>query len=185
MAKLSKFLTIGLSVGLSISASVVYAAEESGIDPHMTWRVINFVIFVGLLFYLLKKPVTNYFKSRRESIVEELEEAQRLKEEAEKLLEETQKKLKTLEDEIKNILETFESMAENERQQILKEVERAIERIRASIEEEKASLMSKAKLKLLTQMSKEAIENLRKRFEDLSDEEHAKINEKFIRSLQQ
>ena len=89
-----------------------------------------------------------------------------------------------LEIEIKNILDTFDSMAKNEREQILKEVEIAIKRILKSAEEEKAFIISKARMMLLRRISKEAIDNLRKKFENLSIEEHKKINDKFIRSLQ-
>ncbi len=175
---LSTFITIILPV-------VVYASSEGGVEPHMGWRVINFILFVGVLYYFLRKPAAEFFRSRKEGIKKELEEAKRLQEEAEKLFEETKKKLEALEDEIKNILDTFESMAENEKQQILKEVENVIKRITASIEEEKASILSKASMYLLKKISGEAIGTLKKRFERLSREEHAKINDKFIRSLQE
>ncbi len=170
---------------LAFMPTLAFAAEEGGVEPHMGWRVIDFVLFVAILYYFLRKPVAEFFKTRKESIKRELEEAEQLKEEAERLFEETKKKLERLEDEIKNLLETYESMAKNERNQILKEVEKAINRILASIEEEKASILSKAKMLLLKKMSKEAMENLRRRFENLTLEEHAKINDKFIRSLQQ
>ncbi len=175
--------TLSLLLTLIIPAIAV-AAEEGGVEPHMGWRVINFIIFVGLLYYFLRKPISEFFKSRKESIIQEIEEAKRLQEEAEKLLEETKKKLLKLEEEVKNILETFESMAQNEREQILKEVENAIQRILKSVEEEKASILSKAKMLLLKKMSEEAIENLKSKFKNLTKEEHEKINEKFIRSLQ-
>jgi len=169
---------------LILQPFIAFAAEKSGVEPHMAWRVINFVLFVGILYYFLKKPMVSFFKSRRESIINELEEAKRLQEEAEKLLEEAKEKLSKLEEEIKNILETFESMANNERQQILKDMENAIKRILNSVEEEKASIISKAKMSLLRKMSEEAIENLKRKFKNLSPEEHFRINDKFVRSLQ-
>ncbi len=161
-----------------------FAAESSGIDPRMGWRVINFIVFAGILYYFLRKPVANFFRTRKEDIKKELEEAERLRAEAERLLEETKEKLDKLEIEIKNILDTFDSMAKNEREQILKEVEIAIKRILKSAEEEKAFIISKSKMILLRRISKEAIDNLRRKFENLSIEEHKKINDKFIRSLQ-
>ncbi len=164
---------------------VSFAAESSGIEPRMGWRIINFVVFVGILYYFLRKPVAEFFRTRKETIKEELEEAERLQIEAEKLLEETKEKLDKLELEIKNILDTFDSMAKNEREQILKEVEVAIKRILKSVEEEKAFMISRARMVLLRKISKEAMDNLRRKFGHLSAEEHKKINDKFIRSLQQ
>ncbi len=173
---LSFFLTLFIPL-------MAYASEEGGIAPHMGWRVINFIIFAGLLYYFLRKPFSEFFKNRKESIIKELEEAKKLQEEAEKLFEETKKKLMNLEKEIKNILETFESMAHNEKEQIIKEIENTIQRILKSVEEEKASILSRAKMLLLKKMSEEAIENLKNKFKNLTKEEHEKINEKFIRSL--
>ncbi|WP_035587717.1 F0F1 ATP synthase subunit B family protein [Hippea jasoniae] len=164
---------------------LVFGADESGIEPNMGWRMINFAIFVVVLWYFLRKPIVNYFKGRRESIVNELKEAESLKEEAEKLLKEAEEKINSLEEELKKIIETFESMAESEKQQIFKELEETLARIKASIEEEKNSILSRAKLELLRKMSKDAIENLKRKIAQLSENEHRKINEKFIRSLQQ
>ncbi|AEA33964.1 ATP synthase F0 subunit B [Hippea maritima] len=166
--------------------TIVFAAEEgSSMEPHMLWRIIDFILFIAILYYFLKKPVADFFRGRKESIVGEFENAKRAKEEAEKLLRETEEKLKALEDEIRRIIETFESMAESEKQRILAELEQTIKRIRNSIEEEKASILSKAKMELLKSMSEETIANLKEKFSNLSKDEHAKINDKFIRSLQQ
>ena len=163
-----------------------FASEEgAAMEPHMLWRVIDFVLFAAILYYFLRKPIAEFFRNRKESIVGEFEQAKRAKEDAERILKETEEKLKALEDEIKRIIETFESMAENEKQRILAELELTIKRIRASIEEEKASILSKAKMELLKNLSEETIKNLRERFSNLTPEEHAKINDKFIRSLQQ
>ncbi len=170
---------------LVFAPQLVFAAEEGGIKPNMGWRMFNFALFVIILWYLLRKPVSEYFKSRRESIINELEEAEALKEEAERLLKEAEKKINSLEEELKKIIETFESMAENEKQQIFRELEETLARIKASIEEEKNSILSRAKLELLRKMSKDAIENIKRKIAQLSENEHRKINEKFIRSLQQ
>ncbi len=159
------------------------AAEEGGVAPHMTWRIIDFIFFAAIIYYFLKNPVVNYFKSRKEEIKNSFEEAEKLKAEAESLLKETEEKLAKLNEEIEKILNTFKSIAENERENILKEARSTVERIRENIEEEKVSLVNKAKLELLKNLTENAIDNLKKKLSELTPEKHLKINKKFIGSI--
>ena len=162
-----------------------FASEEGAVDPHMTWRIIDFILFVAIIYYFAKKPIVNFFKGRKETIKNSFEESEKLKEEAEKLLKETEEKLNQLENEMKQIIETFSSMAEKERENILKEAEISIKRIRESIEEEKVFLLNKAKLELLKRITKEAIGNVKEKLSSIGLNEHKEINKKFIRSISQ
>lgn len=69
------------------------AAAEGSTD--IVQRTVNFLIFAGILFYILAEPVKNYFSGRTAGIAEELEKVQerlrdskRLKELAEQKVEE-------------------------------------------------------------------------------------------------
>ena len=69
------------------------AAAEGSTD--IVQRTVNFLIFAGILFYILAEPVKNYFNGRTAGIAEELEKVQerlrdskRLKELAEQKVEE-------------------------------------------------------------------------------------------------
>ncbi len=175
---------LGLIVFLFVPA-VAMAQEESGVAPHMMWRIIDFIIFAAIIYYFLRKPIADFFRQRRESIKEAFEEAERLMEEAERLLKEAEEKLERLDDEIEHILKTFRSMAESEKEEILKEMREALERIGESIEEEKRSLLSKAKRDLLKLMTFNAIKRVRDKLSTLSEDEHSRINRKFIGSISQ
>lgn len=162
-----------------------FAGEEGEVNPHMMWRIIDFVLFAGIIYYYAKKPIADYFRTRKETIKNTFEEAEKLKEEAEQLLKETEEKLSQLEDEMKKIMETFSSMAEKEKENILKEAEITIKRLKDSIEEEKVFILNKAKLELLKRMTKDAISNVKEKLSSINTEEHNKINKKFIRSITQ
>ncbi len=159
---------------------IAFGAEEGQMEAHMVWRIIDFVIFVGFLYYYMKKPIVNFFKSRRESIENSLKDAEKLKADAEKLKRETEEKVKNLDDEINNIMNTFLSMSKKEKENALKEAEMIIKRMRESIEEEKASLINKANSELLKRMVSEAIENATSKLSNLNAEEHQNINKKYI-----
>lgn len=69
------------------------AAAEGSTD--IVQRTVNFLIFAGILFYILAEPVKNYFSGRSSGIADELEkvqerlrESKRLKEAAEQKVEE-------------------------------------------------------------------------------------------------
>jgi F-type H+-transporting ATPase subunit b len=178
-----KFL-VGL-LFLVLTPLAAFAAEEGSVEPHMMWRIIDFIIFAGIIYYYTKKPIVNFFKSRKDSIKNAFEEAEQLKKEAEDLLKETEEKLSQLEDEMKKMFDTFTSMAEKEKENIIKETEDAIKRIRESIEEEKVFILNKAKLELLSRLTKEAINNVKDKLSSISADEHSRINKKFTRSIAQ
>ncbi|HZF69864.1 F0F1 ATP synthase subunit B [Sulfuricurvum sp.] len=72
------------------------AAGEGSTD--IVQRTINFLIFAGILFYVLAEPLKNYFSGRSSGIADELEkvqerlrESKRLKEAAEHKVEEAER----------------------------------------------------------------------------------------------
>ncbi|MDD5717824.1 MAG: F0F1 ATP synthase subunit B [Sulfuricurvum sp.] len=72
------------------------AAAEGSTD--IVQRAVNFLIFAGILFYILAEPVKNYFSGRSSGIASELEkvqerlnESKRLKKMAENKVEEAER----------------------------------------------------------------------------------------------
>lgn len=86
------------------------------------WKFVNLFIFVGLLAYFLRKPLSGAFKAKRESIRAELIKAEEAKKAALAKLTEIEAKL---------------AGADSERTRILKEA-------KAEIEYEKARLVAQA-----------------------------------------
>ena len=74
---MSKILLPLLFVSVSLFANE--HAAEGGTD--IVQRTVNFVIFAGILWYLLAEPVKNFFGGRSQDIADELQKVQdRLKE---------------------------------------------------------------------------------------------------------
>jgi F-type H+-transporting ATPase subunit b len=68
--------------------------SESGASTDIVQRTVNFLVFAGILYYLLAEPLKNYFGGRSAGIASELEkvqerlaESKRLKESAEQKIE--------------------------------------------------------------------------------------------------
>jgi len=88
-------------------------------------RLFNFVIFAGLLYYLIADPIRNFFVSRREGIAEQLREIenrlQKAKEDrkaAEQAVTDSEKKaeeiLRDAEKEVSVLAERYKEMGERE-----------------------------------------------------------------------
>jgi F-type H+-transporting ATPase subunit b len=100
------------------------------------WKFINLAIFVGLLGYLLKKPLSEAFKTKREVIRAELIKAEEDKQSAMAKLTEIESKTAQLESEKDRIILTSQVEADNERRRIAEQTESDIAKIRSQAEAE-------------------------------------------------
>jgi F-type H+-transporting ATPase subunit b len=87
------------------------------------WKFINLAIFVGLLIYLLKKPLSDTFKAKREQIRAELIKAEEEKQAAMAKLTETEAKLARLDSEKETVLSRAKEEAKAEEKRIAEETE--------------------------------------------------------------
>ncbi len=61
---------------LFVSASLFASEHAADAGTDIVQRTVNFVIFAGILWYLLAEPVKNYFGGRSKSIADELQKVQ-------------------------------------------------------------------------------------------------------------
>jgi F0F1-type ATP synthase membrane subunit b/b' len=87
------------------------------------WRFFNLAIFLGILIYLLKKPLSDAFKAKRETIRAELIKAEAEKQAALAQLTATEAKLASLDAEAQAIRQRAEQEAAAEKARILEQTE--------------------------------------------------------------
>jgi len=75
-----------LVITLTLSSLVFASSGAAGAETDIVQRTVNFALFVGIMWYLLAKPLSSYFKGRSEGIAKELQSVQ------DKLNESVQKK---------------------------------------------------------------------------------------------
>ncbi len=128
------------------------AAEEA--DGWGVWlslgRVFNLLLVVGVLILIARKPLSNFFAGRSESIREQLAEAQKARAEAEMKLAEVRSRMSRLDDELKEIADTAEQEARSEYGKLLAQAEQDAEKIveRSRQEIEGMTRTAKQELKL-------------------------------------
>ena len=113
------------------------------------WKFLNLAVFIAVLVYLLRKPLSEAFKARREAIRAELIRAEEERKAALAKLTETESKLAQLDATKAHILETAEKEAVLEKARIAQATEEDIRRLReqARSEIERSSQQARKELR--------------------------------------
>lgn len=113
------------------------------------WKFVNLAIFVAFMVYVLKKPLSDAFKAKREQIRAELIKAEAEKQAALAKLTSIEAKLAQLESEKEQILKNATEEAAFEKKRLVEQTEADIERLSQQSNSELARLgkQSQAALK--------------------------------------
>lgn len=121
------------------------------------WKFINLLIFAGLLTYILRKPLSEAFKARRENIRRELINAQAEREKAQARLNEAQAKSSSLADEVAQIKRQADADANAEVSRITEQTEADERKIRETAQRELTAATASAKQELRKYSAEESI----------------------------
>jgi F-type H+-transporting ATPase subunit b len=149
-----------LLVGLALAEEAAPGAHE-GISPakitDFTWRTVNFLVFAGLLIYLLTKkfPIKNFFMARSQEIAKSLEDLERQKAAAAAALKEAEARLAEVAKEREAILKQYMAEGEMEKGKILDKANTMAARIK-----EMAALSIQQETRKATQGLREEVADL-------------------------
>ncbi len=148
------------------------------------WKFINLAIFIGLGVYLLKKPLSETFKAKREEIRAELIKAEEEKQAALAKLTEAEAKLARLDTDKENVLNRAKEEAEGESKRLAEQTESDIKKMREQANSEIARSAALAKHELRKLSAEETIRLAEQMIkEKISDKEDAKLVKAGIESL--
>lgn len=131
---------------------------EEFIASGMHWRIFNFLVFLSILTFVLRKPVKEFWLSRAHQIGFEREEATRLRQEASRRHDEMKKKMAGIEGEIRDLIRSLEAEGEFEKKRMMEETERLARRLREDTERIAAQEVKKAIQTLKVQAVELAVE---------------------------
>jgi F-type H+-transporting ATPase subunit b len=118
------------------------------------WRMLNFVILIGFLYWFLAKKIKEFFSGRRTDIKASLEDAHKAKEDAEKKYSEYAAKLEKATEEIGGIVEMIKAQGMTEKQKIVEDAQKAA----AKIEEDTKTRMEQEFKNASNQLREEAVQ---------------------------
>ena len=146
------------------TASLAYAAggEGEGSSREMfidfAWRVANFVVLVGFLYWFLAKKIKEFFFERRQSIKATIDEKVAEKEETEKKFREYSAKLDKATEEISNIFELIKSQGTVEKEKIIEDAKKAAEKMKEDAQTRMEQEFKAAKNQLRAEAAKLSVE---------------------------
>jgi F-type H+-transporting ATPase subunit b len=163
----------------ALAAGEAHDAEASGAG--FIWHVVNFLLLVGVLVALVRKPARKFFAERRAQIHEDLNGAASLLKRAESRYAEWQRKLVDLDAELERIRAAARERAAAERERILSEARDAAERIqleaRASVDQELRRARGRLREEAADLAAKIATDLLR---EQVTDRDRERLTDEFI-----
>ncbi len=173
------FFFVGTALGSS--------GEEHGSKGWVatdTYRVMNFsVLFFGL-FFLLRKPIAQFFSTRIKGIEDQLSELETKKKDAGQKLEEYTKKLAQLDQEGKKIVDDYIRQGDEAKERILKEAESAADKLKEQALRNIDYEINQAKLRLQEEVLEKAIVKAEEIIKnELTIEDHDRLVDEYLEKV--
>jgi F-type H+-transporting ATPase subunit b len=160
------------------------AEAADGQAANFGLRMINYVVFLGILLFFIRKPLGKVINKRRETIKEELQALQAEQEEAARLSAEAAALLTKAEEESKRLLEEYRLQAEQEKARILEQAAQQIkhmhEQAKLTIARELIIARENLKKELAAAAVSSAEEILR---QQISVQDLHNLNQEFLKQM--
>lgn len=186
------FLGLGASL-LVVSLALAAGGEAAHGDAHgispakitdFIWRTVNFLVFAGILIYLVSKPAKQFFAKRSSDIGETFEDLETKKAEAEAALRAAQERLAQVGAEREKLLEQFRAEGEAEKEKIIQKAEMVAARIKEmaalSIEQETKKAAQELRKEVAEQATQMAEELIKK---EITPTDHNKLVEEYLQKV--
>lgn len=158
-------------------AGLAYASEEH--EPRWAdfgWRVLNLVLFCALLWYFVGNLCKKFFRNRKQTIQDTLDDLEKRKKDARDKLAEIEKRIANLEAEQKAILEESRQQGERLKKSIVddahKQAQQIVDQAQRSAENEGRAMMEQVRTTVAAEIIDAAGKALKGK---LSQEEHDKL----------
>ena len=149
-----------------------------------TYRVMNFaVLFLGL-FFLLRKPVSQFFGARIKGIEDQLSELETKKKDAKQKLGEYTAKLAQLDQEGKKIVDDYIRQGNEAKERILKEAESVADKLKEQALRNIDYEINQAKLRLQEEVLGKAIVKAEEIIKnEITIEDHDRLVDEYLKKV--
>jgi F-type H+-transporting ATPase subunit b len=148
-------------------------------------RLFNLAVVVGLLVWVARKPLANFYASRSESIREQLAEAQRARAEAEAKLAEIESKMSRLDQELGEMKAAAEKDAELEYKRLIEAADEESRKIVGKAKEEIEGITREAYLDLKAHAAELAVTLAGQKIKgQITEEDRRRLFENFLAGLE-
>ena len=159
-----------LLLGLAL-VPVALLANEGAVETDLVQRTVNFIIFAGILWYLLADKIKAFFAERSLSIQGELDKVQDTLKASQDKVKDAQKKLEEAKKIATEIVEGAKADIDSVKQKVATAVDSDIVNLNKNLEEMMKVEISKAKKEVVTEVLEELLssENIKLTQQELAN----------------
>ncbi|MDD3055223.1 MAG: F0F1 ATP synthase subunit B [Aliarcobacter sp.] len=159
-----------LLLGLAL-VPVALLANEGAVETDLVQRTVNFIIFAGILWYLLADKIKAFFAERSLSIQGELDKVQDTLKASQDKVKDAQKKLEEAKKIATEIIDGAKADIDSVKQKVATAVDSDIVNLNKNLEEMMKVEISKAKKEVVTEVLEELLssENIKLTQQELAN----------------
>jgi F-type H+-transporting ATPase subunit b len=146
-----------VTVGAAWAASGGGHGEPKGWVATDTYRVMNFVVLAVALFFVLRKPASQFLNGRIKGIQDQLDDLENKKKEAEKQLAQYNERLSLLDKEAEKISSMYVQQGKEAQARILKEAKASAEKLEDQAKRHIEHTFQQAKMKVQEEILEKAM----------------------------
>lgn len=177
----SVLVVTGLAAGVAFAAGGGGGSSAAAAWMDFVWRCVNFVLFVGIIWYVAGNRMKEFFSGRRNQIESELQDMQTRKEEAEKKLKEVESNIANLSQEREEILNQAREQGETLRKSIISKAHEEAEQIKKQAEAKASQELEQEVQRLKAEMADRIIESAEKKLVSrLGKKEQEKLVDNYL-----
>ena len=160
-----------LLLGLALAPVAVFASSEGAVETDIVQRTVNFIIFAGILWYLLADKIKAFFAERSLSIQGELDKVQDTLKASQDKVKDAQKKLEEAKKIATEIIDGAKADIDSVKQKVATAVDSDIVNLNKNLEEMMKVEISKAKKEVVTEVLEELLssENIKLTQQELAN----------------
>ena len=169
---------------IAFALTLLAAAGGESLLMEYLPKVVNLLIYAGILYFILRKPMTTFFETRRSAILEELNRAQNEKAAAQEKLAEVEVRLAKLEDEQAEIRRMAEAEAEAEAGRIASRTDEEVRKIAEAADREIDGALKSARADLQKFVAQKAVEIAESQIRSqMTDEDRKRMLDQYAEQL--
>ena len=146
-----------LLLGLALAPVALFASSEGAVETDIVQRTVNFIIFAGILWYILADKIKAFFAERSLSIQAELDKVQDTLKASEEKVKDAQKKLEEAKKLATEIVESAKADIDSVKQKVATAVDSDIANLNKNLDEMMKVETSKAKKEVVAQVLEELL----------------------------
>ena len=146
-----------LILGLALAPVALFASSEGAVETDIVQSTVNFIIFAGILWYLLADKIKAFFADRTASIQAELDKVQDTLKASQDKVDDAAKKLEEAKTLAAEIVETAKNDIDSVKQKVIEAVEAEIANLDKGFDDKIKVETSKAKRQIVSEVLEELL----------------------------